>query len=94
MHKKCNSYVLSNLNVILNGEACEIYAIRVPGKYIFTTTVKHHKFLEQMARTRFQALTAQLMAVWGCDTVILSFHASGQLQLALFCTFVKFYYAL
>jgi hypothetical protein len=61
--------VSSNLDVILNGEACEIYAIRVPEKYIFTTTGKHHKFPEQMVHIRFQAVTVWLMAVWGCDTV-------------------------
>jgi hypothetical protein len=56
-------WILSNLDVILNGEACEICAVRVSEKYIFTTTVKHHKFPEQWVRTRFLVLTARLMAV-------------------------------
>jgi hypothetical protein len=60
---------LSNLDVTLNGGACEIHAIRVSEKYIFTATLKHNKFPEQMGHTRFQVLTAQLMAVWGCDVV-------------------------
>jgi hypothetical protein len=72
MHKKCNLLLLclsSNLEVILNGEACEIYASRVSGKYIFATTVKHHKFPEQMVHSRFQVLTTWLMKAWVCDTV-------------------------
>jgi hypothetical protein len=61
--------VLNNLHVVLNGEACEIYAIRVSEKYIFTTTVEHHKFSQQMVHTRFQVVTAWLMKVWDCDIV-------------------------
>jgi hypothetical protein len=72
MHKKCNllcQCVLSKLHVVLNGEACEIYAIRVSEKYIFTTTVKHHKFPQQMVHTRFLVVTVWLMKVWDCDIV-------------------------
>jgi hypothetical protein len=42
--------------------------LRVSEKYIFATTVKHHKFPEQMVHSRFQVLTAWLIKVWGCDT--------------------------